>query len=194
MYTNSTAQISLEEAYKKVYTNNKKHSKESCDDSCSDNDECGCKKKKNIKTESIDVPPSIDAALDAGQQIVYNGDDTVSELRKFLPLVFSSAASDLGYDDQKSAAIAEYLVSKIDFNVLETRLSQLHDEKEKLTDEAKYNMEAQVKLNKVIDQFLKEGTLEALDVLYNNPSNNMPPSKVVKALEKQIEDRISSRK
>jgi hypothetical protein len=190
MYTNSKHQISLEEAYRKVHSKDKE--KKDCCKECSRGKKCVCEDEK-LK-ESADVPPSIDAALDASKQIVYDGDDAQSELKEFLPLVFSSAASDLGFDDIRAKHIAQVLLSKLDMNELENRISDLHSEKEKLTKEAKYSMEAQVELNRVIDQILKEGTYEALDYLYQNPENEMPPSRIVKSLEKKIQDRIASRK
>lgn len=183
MYSNSKAQISLEEAYKRVYSN---QLNESCCDSCEEGEPCEC--------DEFEVPSSMKDALNTSKEIVYDGDDAASELQEFLPLVFSSAAVDLGLSEEQAHMLALNLVNRLDLREVESRISDLHAEKEKLTDEARYSMEAQVELNKVIDKILKEGTYEALDVLYNNPSNGMPPSKIIKSLEKKIEERISSRK
>lgn len=181
MYTNNKEQVSLEEAYRKV------HLTESCCDSCEHGEACEC-------DETSEVPSSVEDAIETGKDIVYQGDDAGSELRKFLPLVFAGAASSLGANEMEAKSIADKLVSRLNVSEVESRISDLHAEKERLTDEAKHSMEAQVKLNKVIDKLLKYGTLEALDVLYHNPENNVPPSKIVKALEAEIEKRISSRK
>lgn len=189
MYSNSKSQISLEEAYRRVHFGSRQIN-ESCCDSCAQGGECECEDHE----DSFEVPPTMSDALETGKEIVYDGDNAGSELEKFLPLVFSSAAVDLGMDEQRASLLASNLLSKLDINEVETRISDLHKEKERLTDEAKYSMEAQVKLNKIIDQILKQGTYEALDVLYHNPSNGMPPSKIIKALESKIEQRISSRK
>jgi len=185
MYSNSKAQISLEEAYKRVYSN---HLNESCCDSCEEGEPCECNENE------FEVPSSMKDALDDSKEIIYDGDNAASELEEFLPLVFSSAAVDLGLSEDKASMLASNLVNRLNLREVESRISELHAEKERLTDEAKYSMEAQVELNKVIDKILKEGTYEALDVLYNNPSNGMPPSKIIKSLEKKIEERISARK
>lgn len=181
MYTNSKNQISLEEAYRKV------HVTESCCDACSQGAECTC-------DESTEVPSSVESALDTSKEIVYQGDDAGSELRKFLPLVFAGAASSLGANEMEAKAIAEKLVARVNISEVESRISDLHAEKEQLTREAQHNMEAEVKLKKVIDKLLKQGTLEALDDLYHNPENGVPPSKIVKALETEIEKRIAARR
>ena len=188
MYSNSKTQISLEEAYRMVHLGNRIN--ESCCDACENGEDCECENGDS----SFEVPATMGDALNAGKEIVYDGDDAASELQKFLPLVFSSAALDLGMDEGQAELLASTLVSKLDIREVEERISDLHKEKERLTDEAKYSMEAQVKLNKIIDDILKQGTYEALDVLYHNPNNGMPPSKIVKALESKIEQRISSRK
>jgi hypothetical protein len=184
-------QILLEKLYKEVYNKKKK---KSCCKECNDGNKCEYEKNKKLG-ESFDnpVPDSIDDAIKQSQKIVYSGDDATSELREFLPLVFSAAASDLGMSDDSAQNIANKLISKINFNELTSRISDLHQQKEELTDKAKYSMEAQVKLRKVIDQILEEGTYEALDILFYG-SDGIPPSKIVKALKKNLEERISSRK
>ena len=195
MYTNNKEQISLEEAYRLVHEEKKvnkvKKKKAPCCDSCKDDEPCEC--KDNVK-ESIDVPPSFEDAVDASKVIVHQGDDAESELEKFLPLIFSAAAREAGYDESQAIRISNSLMGAVNISEVESKISDLHAEKEKLTDEAKYSMEAQVKLNVVIDKILKQGTLEALDVLYYDTSKNIPPSKVVKALESEISKRIESRK
>jgi hypothetical protein len=188
MYSNSKTQISLEEAYRQVHISPTQIN-ESCCDACENGEDCECN-----DGGSFEVPPTMSDALETGKEIIYDGDDAGSELKKFLPLVFSSAAVDLGMDEQQASILASKLVTRLNIQEVESRISDLHAEKERLTDEAKYSMEAQVKLNRVIDDILKQGTYEALDILYRNPSNGMPPSKIVKALEKKIEQRISSRK
>jgi hypothetical protein len=196
MYTNNKEQISLEEAYRLVHlpeeTKYKKKKKEKpCCDSCEEDEECEC--KKDVK-ESIDVPPSFEDAVDASKVIVHQGDDAQSELEKFLPLIFSAAAREAGYDELQAGEISRSLMDSVNISEVESKISDLHAEKERLTDEAKYSMEAQVKLNAVIDKILKQGTLESLDVLYYDTSKSVPPSKVVKALESEISKRIESRK
>lgn len=198
MYTSSKEQISLEEAYRLVHLPEKKETKhkeedeDSCCDACEEGKECECE-KEDVK-ESVDIPPSFDDAVDASKVIVHQGDDAQSELQKFLPLIFSAAAREAGYDEGQAAQISNTLVGSINMSEVESKISDLHAEKERLTDEAKYSMEAQVKLNGVIDKILKQGTLEALDALYYDSSKSVPPSKVVKALESEIEKRIQSRK
>ena len=180
-------QLILEKLYKQV-SNKKKHkNKKSCCDECVDD------KKDEVK-ESFDdgIPDSIDDAIKMGQEIVYEGDDATSELKEFLPLVFSAAASDLGMSDGSAQMFSDKLISKIDFNELSSRISELHQEKEELTDKSKHSIEAQVKLQKIIDKILEEGTYEALDILFHG-SDGVPPSKIIKALKKKLEERISSR-
>jgi len=186
-------QLILENLYKQV-SNKKKHkNKKSCCDECSDGKKCGCDKKDDVR-ESFDdgIPDSIDDAMQMGQEIVYEGDDATSELKEFLPLVFSAAASDLGMSDGSAQMFSDKLISKIDFNELSSRISELHQEKEELTDKSKHSIEAQVKLQKIIDKILEEGTYEALDILFHG-SDGVPPSKIIKALKKKLEERISSR-
>lgn len=199
MYTNNKEQISLEEAYRLVHlpeeTEHKPKKKEKpCCDSCEEGGECECDECEDDVKESVDVPPSFEDAVDASKVIVHQGDDAESELQKFLPLIFSAAAREAGYDELQADRISRSLIGAINISEVESKISDLHAEKEKLTSEAKYSMEAQVKLNAVIDKILKQGTLEALDVLYYDTSKSVPPSKVVKALESEISKRIESRK
>lgn len=191
MYSNSKSQISLEEAYRRVHLGTRQINESSCCDSCERDEDCNC---ENGEDSFDEIPQDMSDALETGKEIIYDGDDAGSELKEFLPLVFSAAAVDLGMNEQQASLLSSKLLSRLNVDEVVSRISDLHEEKERLTDEAKYSMEAQVKLNKVIDQILKYGTYEALDVLYNNPSNGMPPSKIVKALERKIEERISSRK
>jgi hypothetical protein len=188
-------QLILENLYKQVSNKKKQKNEKSCCTSCKENKDCECEKKNGVKVESFDdpVPDSIDDAIEQGEEIIYSGDDASSELKEFLPLVFSAAASDLGMSDDSAQLLATKLISKINFNELSSRISDLHQEKEELTDKAKHNMEAQVKLRKVIDKILEEGTYEALDLLFHG-SDGVPPSKIVKALKTKLEERISSRK
>lgn len=183
-------QLILEKLYKQV--SNKKKDKKSCCDECNEGKKCGCESKLKENFD-VPVPDSIDDAMQQSQEIIYDGDDASSELKEFLPLVFSAAASDLGMPEMEAMQLADKLISKINFNELTSRISDLHQQKEELTDKAKYSMEAQVKLRKVIDQILEEGTYEALDILFYG-SDGVPPSKIVKALKKSLEERISSRK
>jgi hypothetical protein len=199
MYTNNKEQISLEEAYRLVHEEKKddkvKKKENPCCDSCEDDEPCECEEsEKEVKKESIDVPPSFEDAVDASKVIVHQGDDAESELQKFLPLIFSAAAREAGFDELQADRISRSLMGAVNISEVESKISDLHAEKEKLTSEAKYSMEAQVKLNSVIDKILKQGTLEALDVLYYDTSKSVPPSKVVKALESEISKRIESRK
>jgi hypothetical protein len=87
MYTNNKEQISLEEAYRSVHF-----------------------------SEDVDIPPTFDDAVDASKVIVHQGDDAQSELQKFLPLIFSAAAREAGYDETQAAQISNSLVSSIDMS------------------------------------------------------------------------------
>ena len=166
MYSNSKNQISLEEAYRKVHSDD------------------------NVTEENVDA---IDYGLRTAHQIVADTPDGLTDITRLLPVVIGAATVALGLYKEQAAELVDRLMSKINIPRIKQEVSPLEQKQKELAAAAKHNMEKQVELNKVEDELLEQIVMKGIDQIYHS-GNGIGPSHIVGALKKELEKRISSRK
>ena len=208
MYTNNKNQISLEEAYRRVHQpellreEKEEHDKKKpCCDACAKGEDCDCDSdcecgcKDDIKEESLDMPSGFEDAVGDAQEIVKDGNNLGSELEEFLPIIFAGAAKELNASDREAELISSLLMRRLNVHDIKGRLSELHNQKESLSKSANLGMTDDInKMNSVVDQIIKKGTLEAINDIFNNDSTELDPATIFSSLEKFLTKRVQSRK
>jgi hypothetical protein len=146
---------------------------------------------RKVHTDPVE---EINEDFATAHEIIANSHNTREEIMKFLPEVFGAATLALAWGHREAAEMIAMLMRKLNIGKIEQVLSPLEQEKQALEAKAKHNMEAQAELNSKIDEILKEGSLEALEQLYKADGHNIPITKLLKALEGKLKDRVDSRK
>jgi hypothetical protein len=195
MYSNSKNQISLEEAYRQVHLEKKYEEQEcGCKGKCKCDDKKWCDECNKPSSKCECEKDEVHEDFGTAHNIIANNHNTREEIIKFLPEVFGAATLALAWGHREASEMISMLMSKLNIGKIEQVLSPLEQEKQALESKAKHNMEAQSELNAKIDEILKEGSLEALEQLYKADGHNIPITKLLKALEEKLKERVNSRK